>query len=184
VSNGHDGYIDEYNQLRAEIRMYLEHSSKNLQIAMALGAAAVTFGSKYPNLLMVSALIAGYLWYDEIRHLRAVQRLASYLEVCVEPNVPGLNWETLCSAHPFETSFANRAIAHAPLPTLMVAQAIYAIKLAGYLLLLGSMGVGMAACCLIALSYLTAKRGREEERKRWQQIMQKKVSGTLFRARE
>ena len=55
MSQGFEGYIDEYNQLRAEIRMYLEHGTKSLQIAMALGAAAVTFGVMAEATLVVEA---------------------------------------------------------------------------------------------------------------------------------
>ncbi len=177
VSQTPEGYVDEYNQLRAEIRMYLEHGSKNLQIAMALGAAAVTFGPLYPNLLIVSSLIVSFLWYDEIRHLRAVQRVATYLEVFVEPNVPGLNWETSTRANPFEGSFKNRAIANAPFPALVVAQALYAFQPfqpAGYSLWLGLglIGFGIVTGCLFALSYLTAKHGRNTEREHWKHILQ------------
>jgi hypothetical protein len=171
VSQSPEGYINEYNQLRAEIRMYLEHSSKSLQIAMALGAAAVTFGPQYPNLLIVSSLIVLFLWYDEIRHLRAVQRVATYLEVFVEPNVPGLNWETSTRANPFEGSFKNRAIANAPFPTLVVAQALYAFQPAGYSRWLGLIGFGIVTCYLFGLSYLTAKHGRNTEREHWQAIL-------------
>ena len=180
MSQGFEGYIDEYNQLRAEIRMYLEHDSKSLQIAMALGAAAATFGPDYPQLLIVSSLIVSFLWYDMIRHFRAVQRVASYLEVCVEPYVPGLNWETNGGAHPVQPSFVNRAIANMPLPTLVVAQALYGFHLACWPLWLGFIGVGVVTSYLFGLSYWTVKHARETERKRWQDILRQRasVSGT------
>ncbi len=173
-----EGYIAEYNQLRTEIRMYLEHGSKNLQIAMVLSVAAMTFGHQYrfPWLLIFSSLIVVQLWYDEIRHLRAVQRTASYIEVFLEPNVSGLNWETNSAYHPFGGSFVNRAIANAPFPTLVVAQALYGFHLAHWPLWLGIIGVGIVTLYLFRLSHWTAKHGREMERQHWQEILRKRTS--------
>ncbi|MBI3193942.1 MAG: hypothetical protein HYZ34_05650 [Ignavibacteriae bacterium] len=167
MKNASEGYIDEYNQLREEIRMYLEHGTKNLQIALTLGAAAVTFGSNYPELLIVSSLIVSYMWYDEIRHLRAIQRIATYLEVCVEPHVSGLNWETINSENPFDTSFVNRAIANAPFPTLVIVQALYAFYLRAWPFWLGIVVVSTITIYLAVLSYWTAKYGRKKERDLW-----------------
>ncbi|HXF48512.1 MAG TPA: hypothetical protein VNL73_03675 [Verrucomicrobiae bacterium] len=173
-----EGYIDEYNQLRAEIRMYLEHGTKSLQIAMVLSVAAMTFGHQYkfPWLLILSSLIVLYLWYDEIRHLRAVKRTAAYLEVFVEQKVPGLNWETYSADHPFDKSFVNRAIAAAPFPTLVVVQALYGFHLAGWPLWLGITGIAIFTGYFSRLSYLTAKYGREEERQHWEEVLRKRTS--------
>ncbi len=165
------GYIDEYNQLRAEIRMYLEHGSRSLQIAMTLGAAAVTFGHKWPLLLLVSSAIVSYLWFDEIRHLKAVQRTATYIEVFVEPNVPGLNWETIGGKNKFDPSFFNRAIANAPFPTLIAVLLAYGFNLAKLPAGLGILAGIWVIGGLGVWSYWTAKHGRREERQEWERIL-------------
>ncbi|MEA2040469.1 MAG: hypothetical protein U9N82_11710, partial [Thermodesulfobacteriota bacterium] len=137
-----------------------------------LGAAAVSFGTKYPDLLIISSLIVFYIWYDEIRHLRAVHRIASYLEVCVEPHIIGLNWETANRHHPFVTSFANRIIANAPFPTMAVVLAFYGIHLKQWPFWVGSIAIGIGVYLTI-LSYRTAKHGRNKEREGWQKIATK-----------
>jgi hypothetical protein len=173
MSDAKSGFIDEYNELRAEIRMYLEHDSKSLQIAMALGAGAVTFGKDHPLLLMVSAAIVSFLWFDEVRHLRAVQRTASYLEVFVEPNVPGLNWETTNQHNSFNKSWVSRAIAHAPYFLLIIVQAGYGSHLLKFSLWLGCAGIGLVSGSLFGFSIRTAMRGRAVEKARWEEIREK-----------
>ena len=170
MSGSSAGYIDEYNQLRGEIRMYLEHGHKSLQLVMALGAAAVTFGSNYPDLLLVSALIVAYVWYDEIRHLRAVQRTASYLEVFVEPNVEGLQWETTNQSHSFTRSYINRAIGEAPFPTLVLALTLYGFHRQEWPMVWGSVACVVPLIVLFRLSYIEAVNGRDRERGRWELI--------------
>jgi hypothetical protein len=165
------GFIEEYNQLRAEIRMYLEHGSKSLQIVMALAAASVTFGRSYPPLLLISSLITAFLWFDEIRHLRAVQRTAAYLEVWLEPHVPGLKWETINRHHKFNPSFFNRAIANAPFPVLFVVQAVYGFVLAKWPWGLGLAAIALVTGALAIASIRTSRYGRAQERDRWQKII-------------
>jgi len=185
MSQMSEGYIAEYNQLRAEIRMYLENSSRSLQIAVVLAAAAMTVGKDYRILPLVSAAIAAYLWYDQIRHFRAVQRVGSYLEVCVEPKVPGLNWETYGGDHPIQKSFRMHVIANLHYPTLMAAQALYGFHLYKPLNVwppswpgLGGIVIVIAIVigCLLILSYRAVMDSRDTERGIWRGIQEKKES--------
>jgi hypothetical protein len=103
-----------------------------------------------------------------------VQRTASYLEVCVEPHVPGLKWETTNRHNPFDQSWVNRAIANAPFPTLFVVQALYGSTLLGVPLWLGIAGTAAVSMALGAFSIWTAKRGRAVERNGWQRVLQQR----------
>ena len=123
------GFIEEYKELRAEIRMYLDRRTKNVQLAFLFVFAVIGLYEKIdsPYFYLAACIVVGFIWFDHIRQHRAVIRIATYLEVFVEPNVMGLNWETYASAHPItmrkgnRSSFVERAVSNGVFPLFMSA---------------------------------------------------------------
>jgi Na+-transporting methylmalonyl-CoA/oxaloacetate decarboxylase beta subunit len=123
------GFIEEYKELRAEIRMYLDRRTKNVQLAFLFVFAVIGLYEKVnsPYFYLAASIVVAFIWFDHIRQHRAVVRTATYLEVFVEPNVKGLNWETYASAHPItmrkgnRSSFVERAVSNGVFPLFFVA---------------------------------------------------------------
>jgi len=102
-NKGSKGYIEEYRELRAEIRLYLDRRTKTSQIAFVFVIAIIGLYESIdsPYLYLSASLVMAFIWYDQIRQLRAVSRIATYLQLFVEPKVEGLKWETYSTHHPF-----------------------------------------------------------------------------------
>ena len=177
-SNRIKSMIDEYKELRAEIRHYLDRRQKNVHFAfiVTLGVVGVGVEFRLWMLFFVSALLIAFLWHDEIRSLQAVFRLGAYIEIAIEPAVPGLNWERLGGLHDIQKSLLDRAIANGMFPVLLWVQAV-----AGIILLESSASINALILFFVAFvffflihrSYIVAKYGRENEKKAWQKIADK-----------
>ena len=170
------GLLEEYGELREEIRMYLSRrqQSKNFVFMIALAivgldsSSLVTFGEL---VFPVSALLIWFLWFDEIGRMKAVFRVATYIETFLEPNVPGLNWETIGGRHRIQTSWIRRILSNAEFPLLFLGFVVLAwsrlhtshplLACCGFLL-----AIAMAAG--LALSSLhVSRKGRRLERDNW-----------------
>jgi len=100
------GLIAEYKELRAEIRLYLETRTKIKQIVFVFVAALIGFYGKLdspnsPYIYGAAFFILIFIWHDQLRQLRAVKRIATYIQVFIEANIDGIGWEERSSYHPF-----------------------------------------------------------------------------------
>lgn len=112
--------LEEYRQLRAEIRHFLERRHKIINFAIIITFGVISVGLTWNNyiLFLSSALLIAFLWFDEIRRLQAIFRIAAYIEVFIETEIAGLKWETLVGKHKVQTSLISRIISNAEFPFL------------------------------------------------------------------
>jgi hypothetical protein len=88
--------LEEFKALRAEILASFARQETRLSLAWAgvaalVGVAAV---SRVPELACLALALVASAWRDALRLDDGVQRIAAYIEVVLEPDLPGLNWET------------------------------------------------------------------------------------------
>lgn len=172
------GYIDEYKELRAEIRLYLDRRSKMLQLTIVLVAGTIGAGAglNQPLLFLISAVLVGTLWFNDVRQGKAVQRIAAYLARYVEPNVEGLNWETLGRQHQIQTAVVERAFASSIYPLLMATETVYGLILARWdWRVEAAAGVAMAVLIVVLMSwsFRRTRRGRIVEDTAWAAVDEK-----------
>ncbi|HUT98936.1 MAG TPA: hypothetical protein VM054_07665 [bacterium] len=159
--------LEEYRQLRSEIMYWLDlrHRNKRFAMLIALGVLSAGVGLELSVIPLIGALVISFLWYDEIRRLRAIFRNAAYIEVHLESQLEGLNWETQIGSHVIQTSFLGRLIANAEFPILYLAMTLYGLitlpaKGPLYIVPLG-ICFGFLFLILIVAGYRVATHGRK-----------------------
>lgn len=176
------GYLQEHRELRTEIRQYLDWRAKSIQFALLLTAAAVAVAPELKSgpFFLVTALIIAFLWYDEARHLVAVFRLGTYLQLFVEPNVPGLNSETISDSHPVQRSIIGRAVANGVFPILYLLHTGLMVHYwtrplrQGVLIIAGMVIVFIA---VFSHSSFVALKGRQRELATWHRVRERVAAG-------
>lgn len=103
--------IEEYKELRQEIRLYLSerNSIKKFAFTLTLAVTGFIFHAKINNieniiLLLCSCLFILIIWYQENRRIKAVFRIGAYIRHIIEPYVDGLNYETHAISYQEETN--------------------------------------------------------------------------------
>lgn len=88
-------YLEEYIQLRAEIRLYLSKKS-HFEIIIALFSiiVGISFTLHEPLPLLFFSIISIFLIEDLTRRKRAIYRISTYIQAIIEPNLSGLKWES------------------------------------------------------------------------------------------
>jgi hypothetical protein len=88
--------LEEYRALRAEIVALMTRQGQHMNLAWTGAIALVTVASltKLPEVAALSVLFIAASWYDYLGMSAAIVRLGEYIATCIEPNVPGLFWET------------------------------------------------------------------------------------------
>jgi len=121
--------LEEYRQLRAEIVLFLERRTRGLHLAIVITIGSIGIGVKWENpiLFLTSSLLISFLWYDEIRRLRAIFRNSTYIEVFLEPELHELKWEKMIAKHKIQKSVIGRIIAGAEFPILYSSNAILGV---------------------------------------------------------
>jgi len=167
--------LEEYRQLREEIRVYLKANdeTKNYAIIITFGAFGIDQWINYPQILFLAAFLICILWYNEIRTLKAIFRVAAYIQVFIEKKLPDLNWESIGEQHKIQKSFFDRLISNIQLPSLIFFNLLFgfyftfkASQLYWYIWLLTSILLIFIIILLIR-SYAVAKHGREKEATFW-----------------
>lgn len=178
------GYLQEHRELRAEIRQHFDARGKILHLAILLTtgvvAASPQFGSSW--LFLMTAFFIAFLWHDSVRHLVAVFRLATYLEVFVEPHVTGLQSETVGRHHSIHTSVLSRLLSNAAYP------AMFAIS-AGLLFdrsdwrpwqyIAVGIGLTIVFIGLLIHSLVVARKSHDREREAWLRLQREAKAGPL-----
>lgn len=176
------GALEEYKELRSELRLMLDRREKvrNFAYTIALGVLGLSFSEHVPNddyrayLLVVGAYCVFALWFDEIRRMRAIFRIATYIEVFTEPKFHDMHWENWGGKHNIQHSKADRILANGDLAVLGVVLAglgiemlIYRHAVIGVLI-----GIGLLTVMLFTgfQGFLLFKRGRPSEKLRWERI--------------
>jgi len=169
------GFLQEHRELRAEIRQSADSSAKALHFGILLTAAAVATAPDLKNgpLLFFMALGIASLWYETGRQLLAISRLATYLQIFVENEVPGLQWEHRAEPHPINTAVRSRAFGNLIFPAMYLLHGVLMFKYwAPMNWLVWSCG-GVLVVFLMAMfirDYLISKYGRDEEKENWLKI--------------
>ncbi len=173
--------IEEYKELRSEIRNYLNRRQQNLYFAIIISLGVIGIGLRKSNYLLFlsSSILIAFLWYDEIRRLRAIFRAATYIQVFIEAYIKDLNWETFGAKHQIQTNFIGRILANAEFPTLFILNAALGFSLLKflnkYIFILLIILYSLIFLSLFNASYKVAKRGRSEELKYWEKIKKMKI---------
>lgn len=170
------GLLEEYGELREEIRTYLSRreQSKNFVFMITLAvvgldsSSLVSFGEL---VFTVSALLIWFLWFDEIGRMKAIFRVATYIQTFLEPEVPGLNWETLGGRHKIQTSWTRRIMSNAEFPLLFLGfVGLTWWRLRSSHPLIANSGAVIAVLMAAGLSFSSlqvSRRGRRTELANW-----------------
>lgn len=181
-NNTIEAKLEEYRQLRAEIRHFLERRHKiiNFAIIITLGVTSVGLTLNNYILFLLSALLIAFLWFDEIRRLQAIFRVATYIEVFIETEVAGLKWETLVGKHKVQTSFISRVISNAEFPLLFSLNSVLGLFL---LIRVNTIIMVVIAFIFMVIFFTLSKKshhvltnGRNEEIEFWKKI-KKELNG-------
>jgi len=168
--------LEEYRQIREEIRTYIDRKNQNLNFSIAITIGVLSFGYKDNQyiLFLSAALLIAFLWFDEIRVLKAIFRAATYIELFIEKKFRVLNWETIGGKFPIQTSIASRTIGNAIFPLLYCVNAILGIlfinannKILKYII---ATFASIIFLVLIIYSLITAKNGRNQEKENWKKL--------------
>ena len=89
--------LEEYKALRAEVIALFARQETRLTVAWAgvaglLGIAAI---SRLPELGCLALALVASAWRDHQELGDGVLRLGAYIEVVLEPTIPGLRWQTV-----------------------------------------------------------------------------------------
>lgn len=173
-----DGYIEEYQELRSEIRHYLDRRAKNVNFAFAITTVVVGLSEKIeePYIFIIACLLSAFLWYDEIRRYIALQRVASYLELFIEPNVKGFNWETYGSQHSVQHSFLDRLLSDGVFPLTFIIHTYLTMifaKLTTLETVVALIPFAILFLILVYLSFTKLRGCREKEIQEWKRISEK-----------
>lgn len=103
------GKLEEYRALRAEIVALMTRQGQHLTLGWTGAAALISVAalSKHPEVAALSVLFVAASWYDYLKMSAGIARLGEYIEVCVEPFVSGLFWET-CAHRIYSETVAER----------------------------------------------------------------------------
>lgn len=168
-------YIDEYKELRSEIRLYLDQGQKMAQYSFIIVAGVFVAGFEYKDsiLFFMTSIIIIILWFNKIRCTMAVIRVASYIEKFIEPFNPELNWETYGRLHSVQKSYLVRFISNFTFPFLIIlstVKGIILLKCSTFLIIIISAVSAIIITALIIYSYQVIKKARENEIKGWSNI--------------
>jgi antibiotic biosynthesis monooxygenase (ABM) superfamily enzyme len=114
--------LEEYKELRAEIRHFLERRGQTINFAIIVSLGVIGVGFELKNYIMfyTAFILVWLLWYEEIRRLQSIIRTSAYIETVIEKELKGLSWETLNRKHSNQTNFLQRSIATAFYPVLLI----------------------------------------------------------------
>ncbi len=169
--------LEEYRQIRAEIRHYLERRSLNIKyaITITLGVIGLGFGIQNSYIFFASSIIIITLWLDEIRRIKAVFRAGAYVEVIIEKQLPGLHWETLGSKHKIQTSIIGRLFSNLEYPILFLLNSVSGVislkindNTPFYISIVAIILLIIILLILSIRSYLVLSRGRKIEVENWE----------------
>lgn len=171
--------LAEYKELRAEIRHYLErrqtthHFAYLLSLAV-LGSDFITGNILPAPIFVLPPLLLMSLWADDIRRLKAIQRLGVYIRIVIEPHEKGLLYETLGLRPERKLSPTSRIIPNADFPLLYIALATlcawkfwnwYAV---GHLVaVLVTLFLLVLMVAIFHQGFIVARDGEKKEENRW-----------------
>jgi len=179
----HQNRLEEYRQLRAEIRHYLDRRNQNIKFAITLTLGVLAVGFQLDNfaLFFATFFLTLVIWFDQVRTTKAVNRVATYQELFLEKELDGISWETLGAKHDFhnksESTF-ERLFANSTYPTLAVINGSSAT-----VILNKEFTVGLCFNILIVValfistlllgirSYLVSRRGRNRAMEEWKRAL-------------
>lgn len=173
--------IEEYQELRAEIRHYLSDTYRLRRFGFLITLGVLGYGFEAANthlLFLISGVMVLFIWHERIRTLRNIFRVATYIEVIIEPHQRDLHWESLSSEHEFDLSSASkfsRMYADLDLPALYITNVSIGI------FKLWSESHLVSIIVLVTLSVLFAaelkatitviRTGKEQERDKWKRVI-------------
>lgn len=121
--------LEEYKELRAEIRHFLERRGQTINFAIVISLGVISVGLELKNYIIfyTAFILVWLLWYEEVRRLQSIIRTAAYIEIIIEKELKGLSWETLSRKHSNQTNFIQKSIATAFYPVLLVLNGIIGV---------------------------------------------------------
>jgi hypothetical protein len=175
------GYLAEYHELRAEIRHYLERRAQTIAVVLLTTTAVAGFAPRAQSAFLVptAALLLAFLWYDETRRIRAVHRLAAYLRVYLEPEIPELLYETRGRYHRIQRELLSRGVANGVFPVaygillaLMITEPEYSSPTFQKLVFVGT----LVGAMLLVLSVRAIVGAPAREERRWRRAEEKRLA--------
>jgi hypothetical protein len=178
------GMLEEYAELREEIRTYLSRreQSKNFVLMIALAIIGLDAANlvKFGDILFpVCALLIWFVWFDELGRIRAVHRVGTYIEVFIENKVPGLQLETVGGEHPIQRSLIRRIVSNAEFPVLFLLFIYFSwnrLRTSNPFLAYFIASVALLMVCSLGIASLyLSRKGRDAEKAKWIEIQKKRA---------
>lgn len=171
-------YIDEYKELRSEIRWLMDIGQKASYFALLILAGVFVAGIQYNDstLFFISTLLIIILWFKKIRATITIYRIATYIETVIEPKSKELKWETYGKFHPAKSNYFTKFISNSTFPLLILISSVKGIFALHYSITLKIIILGVTILSIIILylfNYRVTKYGRDKELQRWNTIIQK-----------
>ena len=92
-----EALIAEYNALRQELLQMMQMNVQFKGAALAVAAAFVVYGFQAQNsiaFVAANVILIATLYYN-VRCIKAVVKVGTYIYALIEPNIEGLRWETI-----------------------------------------------------------------------------------------
>lgn len=170
--------LEEYKELRSEIREYLarRQHTRHFAYIITLGVLGFAFQQKVPFVFFtMPPLILFFLWSDENRRLKAIQRFGTYIKTVIEPDVPGLMWESLSLNSIRSHSVFSRVMSNGDFPILYIfLAALFCNKSYSKSIVFFILAISVYTLLFIFMlveSYNIAKHGEKKETELWQKTL-------------
>lgn len=176
--------LEEYRQLRTEIRHYLSRKSLNTNFAFILTLGIIGAGITFENyyLFLTGAILICSLWLNEQRRLGSIFRIGAYIEVIIESKLPELNWEHYDSRHKIQKSWLERLLANFEYPVLFLLNygigfivLLKKIEMNTWQIILYSLPAVIILFLLLKRSFTIASKGRIKEVDFWNTMVNQNI---------
>ena len=191
--------LEEYKEIRQEIRLYLSERNpiKKFAYILTLGVAGFIFQIEFEIiekiiLLLCSCFLILILWFQENRRMIAVIRLGSYIRQIIEPQCRGLNYESFATSYQEESNTdykSNKIVACLDFPFMFLFLWILAIvyfvdifclkDLSQYIIIISIIFLFVRFIYMCFYTIHIIKNGMKEEDSNWLIVISKKDKTTL-----
>jgi len=174
--------LAEYTELRAEIRQFSAGADATRQFAftLTLGVLGFVFEFKEYRILPFAALVIVFLWFADLRRRRVIYRIGSFIEIRLERDVPGLQWETAVGRHPIQRTVLGRILADAGFPAqYVILVSLYVERILADDNVVGGLAgaaFGILLLLLLVEARSVAASGRRDAIRQWQEIFRSRRS--------
>jgi hypothetical protein len=168
--------LEEYKQLRAEIRHLLERRSQNTNFAITITLGVIGIGIAIKNniIFFTAFFLICVLWLDEIRRIRTIFRNAAFIETQIENRLDGLSWEKKARKHKIHESLLEGFFAIAIYPILLIIISVIEFSIPIDKQIISPLPIIILEIVFFLIltiySVKVSRKGRKQELEEWERI--------------